>query len=200
METSPQTQSPESRRLIYEKSNTYRLHADNLRWTLLFGYAAFVTGVLAALPDITQSTQLQPYVPYLSFLLFLISNLYLFILAVQNWFYVLFADFVNECESKLLADQPLRTMQEFAKERGGQINGFHPAFFFALVIVVLTSSAFLMMTIEPWIETSPLLPWAKVLLSVAIFVLLLTIYLGLFKNWDRCVYKPIIQRLSSLLK
>jgi hypothetical protein len=27
--------------LIYQKCNEYRLHADNLRWTLLAGYGVF---------------------------------------------------------------------------------------------------------------------------------------------------------------
>jgi hypothetical protein len=43
----------EADRIIYEKSNAYRLHADNLRWTLLAGYAAFFVAVLSNVSNIS---------------------------------------------------------------------------------------------------------------------------------------------------
>lgn len=67
----------EENRLIYEKSNTYRLHADNLRWTLLGGYAAF----FAAAATLLTSENIQSRVELitLNVILFVISNTYLLV-------------------------------------------------------------------------------------------------------------------------
>jgi sulfite exporter TauE/SafE len=117
-------------KLIYEKSNTYRLHADNIRWALLGGYAAFFGATI----QIANT-------PPIGVVLFLIAIVYLIVLGVQNWFYNLFALFVKECESRLAANERLRPLEDFAQEVGGEVNPFHPAFFFAMLVVVVSAVA-----------------------------------------------------------
>ncbi len=67
---------PEKYKLLYEKANTYRLHADNLRWTLLGGYGVFYAAVAAQLKDATQAIPTLPIV-IISFSLFIVSIFYL---------------------------------------------------------------------------------------------------------------------------
>jgi len=85
-------------KLLYEKANTYRLHADNLRWTLLGGYGAFFAAVIFQLKDNPVQQDFQTAA--LFFVLFCVSILYLFILAVQSWYYNLFSAYVEDCEEK----------------------------------------------------------------------------------------------------
>jgi sulfur transfer protein SufE len=57
------------------------------------------------------------------------------ILAVQNWFYNLFARFVDDCEDRMVKGLCLISLHSFAQEKGQEINPFHPAFFLAALIV-----------------------------------------------------------------
>lgn len=75
---------------LFKSANSYRLHQDVLRWTLLAGYAAFLVGILsiedAKLPSPARTV------------LVVIGVCYMFILAVENFFYNLFAEYVKDCE------------------------------------------------------------------------------------------------------
>ncbi|MCF7965503.1 MAG: hypothetical protein K9L79_08180 [Methylobacter tundripaludum] len=172
--------------LIYQNANTYRLHADNLRWVLLGGYATFLVGMLSTQNNILES-------PVVAIGLAAISFLYLLILAVQNWFYNLFARFVDECESRLASKENLRPLQEFAKEKGKDITPFHPAFYFALVIQPLGITIFLYKGFAAICKTEmPLLLWS------AVFFAILLVMHFLFKGWNKFIYKGLIVKLSNL--
>lgn len=202
--TTPEYKTTEADKLIYQNSNTYRIHADNLRWSLLGGYAVF----LAAITGFSQSDSgiISINDPSISLLAFLLSFIYLWILAVQNWFYNLFARWVDDCENKLINGVQLVSLHQFAGENGAAINPFHPAFFFAEVLVGSVAYFFLTLTIKnisipflaPLLATFP--TWVINLLWIFLFIL----YVGglniVFLKWDKCVYKPIITRLSNLYK
>lgn len=197
-------------RLIYEKSNTYRLHADNLRWTLLGGYAAFFAAATSLLSPQNTSNHFETVA--LNLLLFTVSYGYLFVLAVQNWFYNLFAKFVKECEQRLCDNKPLRPLEEFAVDQGPYVNPFHPAFFFAELVVSITSFYFLysafILPLRALTDTLvQLIPFkaqiVPTLISISFVLVILTFYLYitnyfLFQRWNSIVYKRIIVPFSNL--
>jgi len=200
----------EANRLIYEKSNNYRLHADNLRWTLLGGYAAFFT---AAATLLSSGRFTDPAaIAIINSILFIASNLYLLMIAVQNWFYNLFAKFVMECEDRLSKGQDLRPLEEFAVENGKNINPFHPAFFFGELIIAFTSFYFLISTfaspLKNYLDFATLklpsnLQFAPIIFFILIAIILFLIYLWvinhfLFRRWNDTIYKHIIKRFSNL--
>jgi len=118
---------------LFENANKYRLHQDTLRWTLLAGYAAFLVGLLSIeksrLPDA------------LRIVLVAVGICYMVILAVENFFYNLFAEYVKDCESRRDSEQKLRTLREFSAAEAGRVGPFHLSFVFALMIVLLGNIA-----------------------------------------------------------
>jgi hypothetical protein len=101
---------------LYENANKYRLHQDTIRWTLLAGYAAF----FAATATLLMSKPVQDSVTWriaLSLVLFAIGAAYLIVLAVENWFYNLFAGYVRDCEESVTLNQPLRTMAAYVSSQ-----------------------------------------------------------------------------------
>lgn len=168
-----------SDRLIYKKSNNYRLHADILRWALLGGYAAFFGATI----------KIAENKPAIGILLFIISLAYILVLAVQNWFYNLFALFVKECEYRIANNLRLRPLEEFAQEVGPSVNPFHPAFFFALFAVVLSSVAFL----------SYAFGFGFIISSVLV-IIMYVLFSNWFKNWNKWVYLPLIEKYSNLYR
>jgi hypothetical protein len=116
--------------LVYQKANTYRLHADNLRWTLFAGY-------LAVFGTVYKFCGFEIYLA-----LWFFSLLYLFIMSVQHWFYNLFSQYTADCEERILHDKPLMSLKTFAKHCGAFIKLDHPAYTFALVIVSICASIF----------------------------------------------------------
>jgi hypothetical protein len=188
--------------LIYENSNTYRIHADNLRWTLLGGYAAIFAAVFSISDTGTSSFDIANST--ISFALFVISFLYLWILAIQNWFYNLFARFVDECEDRLVRGENLRTLQSFAKDVGSTVNPFHPAFFLAQLIVASAAFYFMFLVIKhSYIPTiSELLNSLSSAFVNILTVVLFIVYFGIlnfiFKRWDKLVYKRVIKPFSNL--
>jgi hypothetical protein len=194
----------DANQLIYQNSNIYRIHADNLRWTLLGSYAA----ILAATFSLSKSdlSDINSINPTISFILFFVSFAYLWVLAVQNWFYNLFARFVDECEYRLWKRRNLRPLQEFAKEMGASISPFHPAFFFAELIVGVVAYYFLFLSIKnSYIPTvSEFLNGLPSSTLAMLVILLFLIYFGalnlIFVNWNRIVYRKIIVPLSNLYK
>lgn len=190
--------------LIYKNANTYRLHADNLRWTLLGGYAAFIAGVFSIIN--IKETGLESLDIKISILLFVISFGYLFILAIQNWFYNLFAQWVDDCEHRLIEEKRLRSLQQFAKIRGPEITPYHPAFYVAELIVGSIAFLFLYLFLAN-LEVPTISEFINNLDKPLIFLLIgicFLIYFGvlhyIFKHWDRMVHKPIIVKLSNLYK
>ncbi len=190
--------------LIYQNINTYRLHADNLRWTLLGGYAAFLAATLSLLGGGTAT--INSVNPLLALLLTGVSFAYLWILAVQNWFYNLFARFVDDCEYRLVSGVKLRTLQDFAGAQGHTVSPFHPAFYLAELIVGTATlyffSLFIINLDVPGLtEAITTLPrWA----STSLWVILIALYFGtlhyLWRHWDRIVFRRIIRPLSNLYK
>ena len=177
---------------IYQNSNTYRLHADNLRWTLLAGYVTFRIATLA----FDEKGNLAGLVP--TMVITLISLMYMMILAVQNWFYNLFAQYVVDCESKLISGDKLRSMQDFAKDKGKEVTPFHPAFYFALVIIPLGITITIYNCSVKYLDktTSPLTPE---LISIIAFLLMIYVFHWIFGNWNKYVY-VFITRLSNIYK
>ena len=188
--------------LIYQKANVYRLHADNLRWSLLGGFVA----ILVAIFSIPQSNSFKFDNPTLSLLFFLISFAYLWILAIQNWFYNLFAQFVNDCEARLIKNKDLISLNCFAVEIGGDINPFHPSFFLAEIIVASIAYYFLCSffdnirfdpvtdTIYRFGENTPF-----IIKIIGYFIYMSVLHI-IFKNWNRFIYKPIIKKVSNLYR
>lgn len=191
-------------KLIYENSNKYRLHADNLRWTLLGGYAAFFAALLSMFKSSPTTSIINNTA--ITSLIFIISFLYLWILAIQNWFYNLFARWVDDCEYRLVKEIKLRPLQDFASSKGSTVNPYHPAFFLAEIIVGILSFCFLALTIKninipvisKFLQTIP--KW----IITALWIVLFCSYFGflnfVFKKWDKYVYKRIIVKLSNLYK
>ena len=143
-------------KLLYKKANTYRLHADNLRWTLLGGYGAFVAALMLQIKDVTGNLDFRTVA--LFFILFCVSILYLFILAVQSWYYNLFSEYVEYCENKIVREERLVSLSDFTeldKENVSEkikvknsITPLHPSFSFALYVVALTSMGFLFPVVQ----------------------------------------------------
>jgi len=190
--------------LIYKNANTYRIHTDNLRWTLLAGFAAFLTGFFSIL-DLNE-IEIGILDFKISILLFIISFGYLFILAVQNWFYNLYARFVDECEERLVKGDNLRTLQQFAKEIGPEITPYHPAFFIAIVIVGSTALFFLYLAIADLYipKISTFINSLNNNLVIVVSLFLVAVYFAVlhlvFKHWNKFIYKPIIVRFSNIYK
>lgn len=184
---------------IYTNINTYRLHEDNLRWTLWIGYLTFSGTVIYFLTTNKAMTNFE--IAYLCVAAFIISICYFFILAVQNWFYNAFAQFCDECERKLIDGHNISTIKMFMEKNGPYITPLHPAFSFALIIVLFTSSWFLIMAFQNlfpvlWEIISEKI-WKSILIEININLLL--IYGGFLslKYWDKVLYKPIIKKLSN---
>lgn len=187
---------------IYTNANAYRLHADNLRWTLLGGFTALIAGLYSISLGRTESeVEISAFVYFVGFV---ISLAYLWILAVQNWFYNLFARFVDDCESRMVSNVPLQTLQSFARKQGAYITPFHPSFFMALLIVGTVSYVCLLLFLE-----SVHVPYLTIVLNrlagswpvffkiVGYFGYLSLLHLA-FKNWNEWVYKPFIVKLSNM--
>ena len=144
--------------------------------------------------------------PFVSFTLFLVSFAFLWILAVQNWFYNLFANFVDECELRLFSNQKLRPLQSFAREKGPLITPFHPAFFFAELIVSFVAYWFLVVAIKnthiPIISqyiSGLAIEYQNWMIFVG-FLLYFGILNMIFMNWDKTVYKSVIVPISNLYR
>jgi hypothetical protein len=127
---------------LLENANKYRLHQDVLRWTLLGGYAVFFTATANILANESFANKHELYGPT-CITLFIIGNCYMFVLAVENWFYNLFARHVADCEAKIMAGKMPLTVADFARQHAKSINPFHPSFFFALLVTVLGNTVYL---------------------------------------------------------
>jgi hypothetical protein len=137
----------------------------------------------------------------LSIVLFLIGTCYLVLLAIENWFYNLFADYVKETEDRLMCKREVRPLSHFAKDKGHVTNPFHPSFYFALVAVTLGNTFFIIISLNRFLDA--LSAGAVIILCKAIiFLLFFSVYLWffhfIFKRWERIVYRRIIHPLQHL--
>jgi|GEM_PF-1270905 len=178
-----------NKNLIYTNANTYRLHADNLRWTLFGGYI-IIFGTVYSINE-----------PYICLALWIFSIFYLFILSVQHWFYNLFAKYSAECEQNIIDNKNLKSLERFAKDYGSFIKLDHPAYTFALLIVSVCAAIFFARFISSLI-TIPLFYCLNISniclftgLSIFIHVILIFI-LSIF--WNSFVYENIIKNLANL--
>ena len=103
-------------RIFYDNANRYRIHQDTLRWTLAAGYlgsfVAAVGGIGVTAGSVPLCLSLMRSIG-----LWVFGTVYLFVLAVENWYYNLFADYVKECEVRLHRGNKLRPLSEYAADR-----------------------------------------------------------------------------------
>jgi hypothetical protein len=132
----------------------------------------------------------------------LVSIFYLFLLAVQSWYYNLFGAYVEDCENRIAKRKPLVSLVEFSASIRHNITPLHPAFSFALFIVAVTSIGFLLPIAQFLITTYLPMQYHQqnTLVSIAIvgFLLYIIIFSSLFKNWDKFTYPKIIRPISNL--
>jgi len=173
--------------LVYTKANTYRLHADKLRWTLFGGYLIIFGAVIKNISG------------WLYCEMWVFSLLYLLIVSVQHWFYNLFAGYVSDCERKLINGEELRSLDDYADIYGPYIKLKHPSYTFVLLIIALCSSYFFTNGLTYLLRNHDFFPFALSLgmryiisgfVHVAIIILL-------SKNWN-LFYNKIIKRWSNL--
>jgi hypothetical protein len=186
-------------KLLYEKANTYRLHADNLRWTLLGGYGAFFAAIMFQLKD-DGSVEPNIQIVVLFLALFGVSIFYLFMLAVQSWYYNLFSAYVEDCEKKMINGQRLISLSEFTGTTKKYITPLHPAFSFAIYVIALTSLGFLLPLVRYLLFYFKIDAQQNIAWLIGLAILWLAVYIGvfnlLFRRWQGFTY-PIIAFLFT---
>ncbi len=184
-------------KLFLEKANTYRIHLDNLRWTLNAGYGAFAFVILPILMN-SDFNNSFPLAIITSFGVFLISLCYLFILAVQNWYYNLYAQYVNYCEERIYSDKAILPMKQFLdlRVKGDSVRNLirpnHPSFSFVLIYMAISQSIYLIIPILRF-STFDII-WIF-LICITIIAILVYIYRRMFDDWSifyNRFIKPII--------
>ncbi len=184
-------------KLLYQNINTYRLHADNLRFQLFLGYLAAFVAILSYLFTLKDVPVISTQAAILCIALYLVSLLYMLVLAVQNWFYILFAKYMGECETRLRHGIHLRTLQEFTSEKGCKINPNHPAFNFVLLIYCILESILgflvfvLLIPSHLTYRLSGLMAFGILCLHVFLLSLMLI-------KWNTVVYESLIVKFSAL--
>jgi hypothetical protein len=162
---------------LFRNANSYRLHQDTLRWTLLAGYAAFLVGIIGFSGRSVLSLGIG---------LVAIGNCYMFILGVENFFYNLFSEYVKDCESKRDAKENLRTLRQFTKEEARRIGPFHHSFFFAMLIVLAGNTGL----------TVQLVPDARV--RLLLFALNVVSFLVILLGWRVIVFPYIVLPIQRI--
>ncbi len=183
---------------IYKNINKYRLHADRVRFTLFLGYLTAFAAILYYLSS-KAITSLSSDIIVFCIVIYVVSILYLIILAIQNWYYVLFAKFKNECEERLLNKTKLRSLSKYAEDNGSRINPNHPAFILVFLIYCLINSyiAFVLLTFIMDSLGYYFIIAVKLIiiaLMVATHLVLLNI---MMRNWN-WVFKHVIKKTSAL--
>jgi hypothetical protein len=191
-------------RLLYDKAHKYRIHQDSLRWSLAAGYAGSFAAGLAVLIKMRADNNDHWLVVIVSMLLFAFGFVYFFVLAVENWYYNLFAKYANECDRMLGQDDNIPTLSEFTacKRNREKISPRHPSFQFVLLLAALGSSIYLGQAVYDLVN----LVWRAPFLYAAplISCLLAALWLVLCwqsttrVTWNRCVYPCFIERLQNL--
>ena len=98
--------------LLFDNAQRYRLHQDNLRWSLSGGYAAFFFGSILLLtnPNVRGDNFL---VSHLELWLLIAGTIYFIALGVENWWYNVFTHYARACDDKLSQGQDLPTIGQF---------------------------------------------------------------------------------------
>jgi hypothetical protein len=83
--------------LLFDNAHRYRLHQDNLRWSLSGGYAAFFFGSILLLtnPNVRSDAFL---VNHLELWLSVAGSIYFIALGVENWWYNVFTYYARVCD------------------------------------------------------------------------------------------------------
>jgi len=192
MEQKPR--NPETDRLIYQNINLYRLHADNLRFSLFTGYIAAIAASIYYFSN-------QRFSLAYCGLVYAVSLLFMMVIAIQNWFYVLFARFMRDCEQKLADGEPLSTLNEFAESNGSSIKPSHPTFDMIMYIFSILEGYLLYLLVLNGFNWSSAL-WGNDLFKVLLFLLATGASLALiiicYRKWDKLIYRRVIKKTSSL--
>jgi len=124
-------------------------------------------------------------------------------IAVQNWYYNLFAAYVRECEQKLSAGEALRSLSQFETDKKvlKKIEPHHPAFSFALFIVALTSVWFLIPIIDRLGRPINYWPFQghRLWAILAVYLLYATVFIALFNKLAKLYLSVDCQSSTRLL-
>lgn len=186
-------------KIMYEKAHALRLHQDNLRWTILGGYFALLGGVLALLEKGNLSHDQYSWVACFAFGA---NNLILLIMAVENWYYNLFTEFIHYCEDCLINKFQPKSLDQFTKENCKSITVFHYSYFFVYLIVILANILFA----HQYLQCKPTwLAWLWSLLPAWLWgTLYFTTWIGLLLFWRHTIFKildclkGIFDRVASI--
>jgi hypothetical protein len=183
--------------VILENAHKYRLHQDLLRWSLLAGYAAFFAASLGVLTSdiLGKAPSAQSFV---ALFCFLIGTCYFLCLAIENWYYNLFAKHVKDTEERLSRNERPRTIAEFGSAVNGQVSPFHHSFFFALVVVLAGNTAFLYIALGRFKSFLDQIPHSHEAAGVVCFLCLVWVFIRLFMHWHRLVYRTLIEPWQNL--
>jgi hypothetical protein len=163
----------ETARIIYEKAHALRLHQDNLRWTILGGYFALMGGVLTLLEKGNLSPDRYSWVARFAFSA---NNLILLIMAVENWYYNLFTEFIHYCEDCLIDKFQPKSLEQFTKENRESITVFHYSYFFVYLIVILANVLFA----SQYLWSKPAWLWSSLYFAG---------WIGLLLFWRQTVFR-----------
>ena len=161
---------------LYKNANSYRLHQDVLRWSLLAGYAAFLVGIIS----LNRGFNLLSGIALVA-----IGYCYMCILAVENFFYNLYAEYVKDCESRAESSSKLRTVREFSSVEAHRISPFHHSFFFAVTIVLFGN-----FMVVGFLSSHGV--------RIAFYVLNIIIFLAIFLAWKTFVFPYIVLPIQRI--
>ena len=180
----------EKDRALYANANTYRIHQDNVRWTLAGGYAAFIGATVKILSDKDVTNDIF-FLLSLAIAFLLIGTFYLLILGVENWYYNYFADYVRDCETQIHKSLELRTLSSFGNKHKEEISPVHPSFIFVLSIVALGNSYYIFVILRKLIHDASYCWYLLITLIYFLIILLL------FRNWNKTVF-PWVEKYQHL--
>ena len=179
---------------IYENANKYRLHQDNIRWTLAGGYVVFLVASVKIITDIDDPF----FLSILAFVFFCVGLAYLIICGVENWFYKLFAEYVKECDKAIGESKRLPTLTQYTGAHNKEITPEHPSFIPFLSAFAIGNNAYIALLLFKWFGNAA---WA-VKVSAAFFCIIFTIFSFLVfrefvAEWNDLVY-PFVKKYQHL--
>lgn len=182
--------------LLYEKCHNYRLHADKLRWTLLAGFVAFFAVITPAISGNGPLKIPKAYESEVFFALALISIFYLLILAVQSWYYNVFAEYATHCDDELVGDGKLVSLKEFRTNilDKSSISPMHPSFSFAILLVWSVTYALVLAGLHGRQDCFSILVNENVFLSWLVSLVFVVL---IFKYFWNIIYRFLIAPIDS---
>lgn len=186
----PMTMTMDDRdKVFFENANRYRLHQDRLRWTLFGAYLVFFTAVT---PFIGLDAYQDPNSGYWLLIVAFASAFFSMILAVENWFYVLFARYVTDCEERIDSQRALRTLAAFAQARAKTIGPYHHSYFFVIIATGLVNTYYFgaAMSSLGGLCMQRALVFAALPIAAATYIIL--------KFWQPIVYDRFLRRAQTL--